>query len=230
MSKTAPKTRQARVQAREATIVAAAGKLFAERNFDEVTVGEIAKQAGVAEGTVYLYFESKAALMRAVLIAFYDRLTERAAKGVRKIRDTRKRLEFLATHHITNVIEHNRILFGVAHGRAGDGSEDHYRLNRAYVAVFDDVVREGIDRGEIDTKIPGWLLRDIFYGSLEYAARTSMIHGRSRSVRSAVSGVMQALESGVMAEGTDNQDLEALPREDLVARLERVAKRLETAS
>ena len=70
MSKTASKTRQARVQARENTIVAAAGKLFAERNFDEVTVGEIAKQAGVAEGTVYLYFESKAALMRAVLIAF----------------------------------------------------------------------------------------------------------------------------------------------------------------
>ena len=144
MAERAPRTRRERVEAREGAIVAAASDLFAECDIDDVTVGEIGRRAGVAEGTVYLYFESKAALMRAVLIAFYDRLTERAAKGVRKIRDTRKRLEFLARHHITNVIEHNRILFGVAHGRAGDGSEDHYRLNRAYVAVFDDVVRESI--------------------------------------------------------------------------------------
>jgi hypothetical protein len=41
---------------------------------------------------------------------------------------------------------------------------------------------------------------------------------------------MHALESGVMAENADDRDLNALPREDLVARLERVAKRLETAS
>ena len=59
------RTRRERVEARERDIVAAAGDLFAQRDFDDVTVGEIARRAGVAEGTVYLYFESKAALLHA---------------------------------------------------------------------------------------------------------------------------------------------------------------------
>jgi TetR/AcrR family fatty acid metabolism transcriptional regulator len=225
-----PKTRLARVQAREDSIVQAAGSLLAARGFDEVTVGEIARRAGVAEGTVYLYFESKAALARAVLIAFYDRLTEQAALGVRKIRGTRKRLEFLAEHHIANVIDHNRILFGMAHTRTGDGADDHYRLNRAYVAVFDDVVREGVDRGDVQTDVPLWLLRDVFYGSLEYAARTTLIHGRSRSAKNAVSGLMKILESGALASGSAKQPADNAPAEELVARLERIAERLETSA
>jgi TetR/AcrR family fatty acid metabolism transcriptional regulator len=230
MANTQPKTRGARVQAREDSIIEAAATLFASRGFDEVTVGEIAKRAGVAEGTVYLYFESKAALARAVLIDFYDRLTAQAALGVRKIRDTRARFDFLAEHHIANVIEHNRILFGMAHTRSGEGADDHYRLNRAYVAVFDDVVREGVDRGDIQPGVPLWLLRDVFYGSLEYAARTTLIHGRSRSAKSAVAGLMQILESGALASGHAQQSAESAPAEELVTRLERIADRLETAT
>lgn len=230
MAKTQPKTRRARVQAREDSIIQAADGLFAARGFDEVTVGEIAKRAGVAEGTVYLYFESKAALARAVLIAFYDRLTEQAALGVRKIRETRARFEFLAEHHIANVIEHNRILFGMAHTRTGDGADDHYRLNRAYVSVFDDVVREGVDRGDVQADVPLWLLRDVFYGSLEYAARTTLIHDRARSAEHAVAGLMKILESGALASGSPKETPQSAPAEELVARLERIADRLETSA
>src|SRR5947207_6789506 len=44
---------------KRARIIDAAIKVFAERGFHTATVAEIARAAGVADGTIYLYFKSK---------------------------------------------------------------------------------------------------------------------------------------------------------------------------
>src|SRR5207302_3330873 len=63
---TRPAGRPATVQARDTRsnekrgrILEAAVKVFAERGFHTATVAEIARAAGVADGTIYLYFKSK---------------------------------------------------------------------------------------------------------------------------------------------------------------------------
>ena len=44
---------------RRASILTAAGKLFAARDFDAISVDDIAKKAQLAKGTFYLYFATK---------------------------------------------------------------------------------------------------------------------------------------------------------------------------
>ena len=58
---------QRRKQARPAEIVAAALDVFVERGFAATKLEEVARRAGVTKGTVYLYFESKEALFKAVV-------------------------------------------------------------------------------------------------------------------------------------------------------------------
>ena len=226
------KTRRQRVEAREGAILRSAAELFARHEVDAVTMGAIARRAGVAEGTVYLYFESKVALVHAVVEAFYSGLTEQAAAGVRKIRDTRRRLEFLAEHHVTRLIEQRYILFAFPGKSLSEPDGEAYRLNRTYVAVFDDVIREGVDRGEIRDDVPLWVLRDMFYGSLEYAARTSLLGGKQRDRRDgrrAVRGLMAVLERGVIRPKSDEtvELARSSTMEGITARLESVADRLE---
>jgi AcrR family transcriptional regulator len=48
--------------ARRGSLLSAAGSLFASRDFNDVSVDAIAKKAGLAKGTVYLYFGTKEAL------------------------------------------------------------------------------------------------------------------------------------------------------------------------
>ncbi len=48
-------------------ILEAATRVFAERGYDRATVRAVAKAAGIADGTVYNYFENKEALLLAVL-------------------------------------------------------------------------------------------------------------------------------------------------------------------
>jgi AcrR family transcriptional regulator len=50
-----------------AAVLSSAALLFASREFDDVSMAEIAKGAGLAKGTVYLYFKTKEALFLRLL-------------------------------------------------------------------------------------------------------------------------------------------------------------------
>ncbi len=62
-----PKFRR-RKDERPAEIVAAALEVFAEKGFAAARLDEIARRAGVSKGAVYLYFETKEDIFRAVVV------------------------------------------------------------------------------------------------------------------------------------------------------------------
>jgi AcrR family transcriptional regulator len=60
------------ISARRAQILDAATTVFAEKGFHRATIKDIARQAGIADGTIYTYFASKTE----VLLAILNRLNE----------------------------------------------------------------------------------------------------------------------------------------------------------
>ena len=67
--------RSSNADARRAAILAAARHVFAAKGFGDTTIDEIARAAGIAKGTVYLYFRSKRELYRAALTSGISELT-----------------------------------------------------------------------------------------------------------------------------------------------------------
>ena len=65
------------VRARREQIVGAATRVFAEKGFRRATTREVARAAGISEGTIYNYFEGKDALLMAILDGLNE--TERRA-------------------------------------------------------------------------------------------------------------------------------------------------------
>jgi len=59
--------RQQLIEARRAQILDAAATVFAERGFHHATTKEIARVAGVSEGTIYNYFDSKDDLLSGIM-------------------------------------------------------------------------------------------------------------------------------------------------------------------
>lgn len=55
---------------REQQLLEAARKLFSQKGFASTTVSDIVREAGVAQGTFYLYFDSKSALIQRMLKTF----------------------------------------------------------------------------------------------------------------------------------------------------------------
>jgi AcrR family transcriptional regulator len=60
------------IRARRNQILDAATKVFAEKGFSRATIKDVARTAGIADGTIYNYFENKTALMLGIL----DRLNQ----------------------------------------------------------------------------------------------------------------------------------------------------------
>src|SRR2546425_2643618 len=63
------RTQRATGQERQASIIAAAASLFAQKGFNGTTTREIAKTAGISEALLFRYFPTKRALYAAILAA-----------------------------------------------------------------------------------------------------------------------------------------------------------------
>lgn len=60
-------TQAKHIATRRNQILDAAAKVFAEKGFHPTTIRDIAREAGIADGTIYNYFDNKTALLFAML-------------------------------------------------------------------------------------------------------------------------------------------------------------------
>jgi AcrR family transcriptional regulator len=222
------RTRRQKVEDREQAIIAAASDMFNSGGYAKTTMADIAAKSGVADGTIYLYFKNKEALAYAVLAKFYDELTLTAQEGVDALSTHQDRIRFLAVHHLTQVIAHWRLLEMlplINESMENYGGSEIYEMNKAYVAVFDRVAKDAATAGYIRGDVLPWVLRDNFYGSMDYGARTIVIKGRRKAdIDVFVDNLMRLIF--IPIDAPPNPD----PESDMLSRLERAAVRIEQAA
>ncbi|MEE2526786.1 TetR/AcrR family transcriptional regulator [Hyphobacterium sp. HN65] len=208
-----------RSEDRRRAILKAAREVFIEAGFDGARVAEIGRRAGIAEGTVYIYYKTKSALMEALLAGFWQDLTRNARETVARHSDPLEQLHALADYHLTSVIRDLAFLDLAAKLRKAYSVDPETRdFLRAYVAVFDEIYAAGVAAGLFRAGQPAWIARDMFYGTLEYSARTIALRGDTRPT-GVVDNLIQAFKSTYGAKPALD--------ETLVSRLEAAISQLE---
>src|SRR6267142_6292897 len=81
-------------------ILDAAIEVIAEHGFFHSRVAEIADRAGVADGTIYLYFKNKDELLMASIDSAFHRFIARAQAALQEISDPREKLRRMAFLHL----------------------------------------------------------------------------------------------------------------------------------
>ena len=232
MVESARQTRRERLEEREQAIITAAHEAFVAQGFDGARIAAIAKQAGVAEGTIYLYFKNKNALLLAVVGRFYEELTERAASGVANIVDSFDKLAFIARHHVDSCILNWPILeqMSAQYRHLADYETGApYEYNKTYVAVFDNVITDAVNNGLVRSDVPLWIIRDQFFGGLEYSIRTHLLRGGSaEDLDTVVANAVDVLRQGIGV--ADSGPQRSAWMNSVVQRLEQVTERLEKTS
>ncbi len=162
-------------------IMDVARKLFYEKGYYRTTVDDIAREAGVAKGTVYLYFNSKVELLLAIIEAEHVRLLDFLQELSALELDPKEKLSrfidrmwdiLYSARHMLAMAElaQRRIIFE-------EGFKDMYMtrimpLRKAIMVNLKSIVDEGIERGlfrNMDSDFAvRWMLFSIpgaFYGS-----------------------------------------------------------------
>jgi len=192
-----PQTYAQKVASKEANILRAAKTVFAEKGYNDLRMSGVAKRASVAEGTVYSYFASKDDLIRALVGEYWTELTRDARAAIGDISGTFPKLQALAQFHIDSLItRYDYAELTITLGRQTGSAVSFTDEVRAFVRIFDEVFRAGQDRGDIEETAEVWIARDMFYGSLEYSARTLIMRGaETQPTQAVVDNLMQCLRA-----------------------------------
>lgn len=151
-------------------IVDAAVVVIAENGYHHAQVSKIAKEAGVADGTIYLYFKNKEDILISVfkekMSIFIDNLKEIVEKDI----DSSDKLFKMIDNHfrVLNTDRHLAIVTQLELRQSG--KELRKRINevlKEYLVLLDDILREGIENGELDGRLDIRLARQMVFGTVD---------------------------------------------------------------
>ncbi|MBR0756251.1 TetR/AcrR family transcriptional regulator [Bradyrhizobium jicamae] len=212
---------------RVAEIMRAARAVFVEKGYEEALLSDIAERADVVEGSIYRYFENKRDLLVKVIEDWYEAMLSDYDQQLSGIRGTRNRLRYMVWRHLETVHEEPalcHLMFQIIRSGADYSATAVHELNRKYTHRTLDIVREGIDAGELRGDIPLRLVRDMMYGCVEH--RTwAYLRGEGDFDSNHVADAIVDLVLGGLAKAPANQPRDqtiALRLEQAVARLERL--------
>ena len=125
---------------RRARILGAAAELAAQRGFHSVGMAEIGAQAGIVGSGIYRHFDSKSAVLVAVLDQGMDRLAHRASEIVSQAPDDRSALSALVRDHIEVAITERDMLATYHREVHNLPDDDRRRLRRRQRHYLEDWV------------------------------------------------------------------------------------------
>ncbi len=155
-------------------IITAATKVFAKKGFFNARISDIAKEAKVADGTIYLYFNNKVDILLSVFEEEIGNMIVQIQQILAKETDPRKMLEVFTIRHLM-VMKKNKNLAEVIQIelRQTDKLIKEYRNTKfnQYINIIADIIALGqeqnIYRGDIQPEIA----KRVFFGSLDEISR-----------------------------------------------------------
>ena len=155
--------------------------LLQEKNFNSITTAEISRVSGVNEALIYRYFKDKRGLLHRILAAYFRVHLAEIRQDVEEISGAIDKLRILVkgtiSFHKNNSVFSRILLLEVRNHPAYFQSEA-YDLAKQYSNLINEIVRRGIENGEIRDDIPLTCIRDIIIGSIERACMRPAIFDR----------------------------------------------------
>ena len=140
-------------------ILEAAIKVFAQQGFHQSTVAQIAKEAGVADGTIYLYFKNK----DDILVQFFNYKTKQVFDSFRtevaRADSSLDKLRYLIRRHLQE-FQRNREMAVVYQVETHQNSRLAEPQIREMSKMYRDLISEIVEQGQQE----GAMRRDLYVG------------------------------------------------------------------
>jgi AcrR family transcriptional regulator len=193
----APKPKTARGEATRRAILSAAERVIGEQGFNEASIGSITREAGVAQGTFYIYFASKDDVF-SELVADMGRMLRHAISEATAGIANRLDAERAGLHaFLTFVAAHPELYRIVQEAQFVD-----HKAYLAYFRTFAEGYREGLaqaaETGDIrpgDADIRAWALMGIARSLGEY----SVVFGSDATIDEMVDTAHEMIVHGLAA-------------------------------
>jgi TetR/AcrR family fatty acid metabolism transcriptional regulator len=190
-------------------ILEAAVKVFACQGFYQSTVAQIAKEAGVADGTIYLYFKNK----NDILVQFFSYKTrqvfDRFRAEVNKADNSLDKLRNLIRRHLTE-FQRDRdmaILYQVGTHQIDRLAEEQIReMSKLYKDLISEIVEVGQQEGSIRKDLYVGLVKRFILGGVDEVINTWLHSERDYDLVSMADPLVELFVRGIGTLGMTNDE------------------------
>jgi len=185
-------------------IIEAAIRVFARTGYYSSRVSDIAREAGIASGTIYLYFKTKEEIL---VTLFREKMAEFVAYLRREIadeRDPEAKLRRLVALHFT-VLEQNPALAEVVQIELRQGHKFFRGASAhevsAYFDLIGSILEEGVAAGRFEPDLPVKVATKVLFGAMDQVATSWVLGKRGYRLTESADAVATIFLKGVIRNG-----------------------------
>lgn len=199
--KPAGRTAVARADKHDA-ILRAATRVFARHGFFNAQVADVAREAGVAAGTVYLYFKSKDDLLASIFERTMRTAIDEGRAALAGVTDALSRLTAIARLHLDR-LGRDRDLAIVFQVELRQSTKHMERFSstllREYLGIIRGVIADGQAAGVFRQDLKATTVAKILFGALDEMATNWMLSRRRYALAADANAVIDVLVGGLRA-------------------------------
>ncbi|MED4585203.1 TetR/AcrR family transcriptional regulator [Brevibacillus choshinensis] len=151
-------------------IIDAAVRVIARQGYHSAQVSKIAKEAKVADGTIYLYFENKDDILISLFNEKMGNFVETNRRRIAEASSIEQKLYVLVHAHFSQLsLDHDFAKVTQIELRQSNPqiSEGIGNVMKQYFDLIDEVIQEGIDKGIFHPDIDVRVARKMIFGTLD---------------------------------------------------------------
>jgi TetR/AcrR family fatty acid metabolism transcriptional regulator len=151
-------------------IIDAAVVVIAENGYHQAQVSKIAKQAGVADGTIYLYFKNKEDILISLFEEKMGEFTDKIRSKTAGIESAVSKLLTLVETHLTWLSEDHHLAIVTQLELRQSNKELRFKINevlKGYLQVIDEILKVGVETGEFRNDLDIRVTRQMIFGTID---------------------------------------------------------------
>lgn len=191
MNKRKPKYKQ---------IIEAAVEVIAENGYHASQVSKIAKKAGVADGTIYLYFKNKEDILVSVFEEKMGQFIEQTENSIKQKEDANKKLLALIEMHFQQLASNPHLAVVTQLELRQSNPELRVKINQVlkpYLTLIDSIIKEGMEDGLFRKELILPLVRQMIFGTLDETVTNWVMKERKYNLVDQAGDVHQLLTNGL---------------------------------
>lgn len=183
-------------------ILEGALKVFAENGFHKSQVSRIAKEAGVADGTIYLYFKKKEDILTSLFQEKLGELVEKFNTGVNEQMTAKEALYKVCEIHFSELEGNVNLAFLTQIELRQSDLELRKEIGLAlkrYIILIENILERGKQDGSFHADFDVKLVRLLIFGGMDEVVTSWLISGRKYSLTAQVRLTVNFFMKGIEA-------------------------------
>jgi TetR/AcrR family transcriptional regulator, fatty acid metabolism regulator protein len=185
------------------SILDAAVRVFARKGFYQARVSEIAREAGVADGTIYLYFQNKDDILISLFEEGMKMVIENVQTEIEKVSDPLEKIRRFALAHLS-LIENHKDMAEIIQVELRQSTKfmKEYRNEKfyEYIDIIGNIVKEGQAQGLIRADVQPGVVKRALFGALDEMSRFWVLSSKRKySISTAADQISEFFIRGIAA-------------------------------